>query len=249
MKFFDLKILSIALFFLATKTCGQNNIEPESIVAKVEFGASDSIPDAMYPSDKMVIATHTAFAKAHYPEKILEFKKNPLAKHDIVFLGNSITEQAGDWAKRFNNPKAKNRGISGDTTDGVLERLGEITYSQPSKVFLLIGINDLFRDDMTAEKVYNNILKIVNRINIASPKTKIFVHTILPTSTEKIKEKIFKTNNLLTSSATFHPYEVIPIHDDFATENDLMNMELSTDGVHLNENGYQVWVTKIINLI
>lgn len=249
MKFFDLKILSILLFFLATKTCGQNSIEPMQNAVEMKLGVTDSIPNAMYPSAKMVIASHTDFTKGHYPKRILEFKNNPLSKDDVVFLGNSITEQGGDWGKRLDNPKIKNRGISGDTTDGVLARLGEITYSQPSKVFLLIGINDLFRDDMTSEKVVNNILKIVNQINQASPRTKLFVHTILPTNTEKIREKIDKTNALLVNAATIHPYEIILLHNDFATENDLMNMELSTDGVHLNEKGYQVWVTKIINLI
>jgi len=246
---FRVRFLIIGLVFLISIACNQKNIHYKSDLIKTELNNEGKIPDAMYPSNKISIRTHTDFAKKHYPERISEFKKNPLTKNDVVFLGNSITEKGGDWAKRVNNTKVKNRGIAGDTSDGVLARLGEITYCKPKQVFLLIGINDLFRDDMTSEKVYNNIIKIVNKINQASPKTKIYVHTILPTSTEKIKEKIKNTNILLVNSKVKTNYEIIQLHDEFANEHDLMNMELSDDGVHLNEKGYNVWVKKIINLI
>lgn len=247
--FFNVKNLMVGLLLFVSKSCSQNSFQTNKVDTNVALEVEETIPSDRYPSEKIVIATHTDFAKKHYPEKIAEFKKNPLEKNDIVFLGNSITEKGGDWAKRFNNSKIKNRGIAGDTSEGVLARLGEITYCQPKQVFILIGINDLFRDDMTSEKVVKNILKIVKTINQASPKTKIYVHTILPTSTEKIKEKIQKTNALLIKAKSKKPFEIIFLHDDFANEQDLMNMDLSDDGVHLNENGYQVWEKKLINLI
>jgi len=241
MRYLGLKSLVFIVFFMSSSACTQHNIDGASL--------SCLIPDEMYPPNNLVISTHTDFAKGHYPKRILEFKNNRLSKHDVVFLGNSITEQAGDWGKRFNNPKVKNRGIAGDTTDGVLARLGELTYCEPKQVFILIGINDLFRDDMTSEKVHENILKIVNQINDKSPNTKIFVHTILPTTTVNIREKIQATNTLLTNSASTEPYQIIELHNEFADEDDLMNMDLSTDGVHLNETGYRIWMKRIINLL
>jgi lysophospholipase L1-like esterase len=113
----------------------------------------------------------------------------------------------------------------------------------------LIGINDLFREDMTSEKVFNNILKIVQKIHDGSRTTEIFIQSILPTNTVTLKEKILLTNALLTNSEATEPYKLISLHTHFATQDGLMNMELSTDGVHLNENGYAVWANKIINLI
>ena len=247
--FFNVKNLVVGLLLLVSKTCSQNSFQTNKEDTNVALEVDGTILNEMYPSEKIVIATHTDFAKKHYPEKIAEFKKNPLEKNDVVFLGNSITEKAGDWAKRVNNPKVKNRGIAGDTTDGVIARLGEITYSQPKQVFILIGINDLFRDDMSSEMVFNNIIKIVNKINQASPNTKIYVHTILPTTTEKIREKIQQTNALLINSQSKQPYELVLLHDEFANEQDLMNMDLSDDGVHLNEKGYKIWEKIVINLI
>lgn len=245
MKYLGLRVSVAIMFFISLKACTQSIGNQNEL----EVNSNCSIPDAMFPSNKIVIATHTDFTKKHYPERIASFKQHPLSKNDIVFLGNSITENAGDWGKRFNTPKAKNRGIAGDTTEGVLARLDELTYCEPQKVFILIGINDLFRDDMTSEKVSNNILKIVNQIHQKSPNTSIFVHTILPTSTLKIKEKIQITNTLLRNSVSNNPYQLIELHTEFTDNNGIMNMNLSNDGVHLNETGYRVWMKKIINLI
>jgi len=76
---------------------------------------------------------------------------------DIVFLGNSIT-QDDNWDSLFNNHAFYNRGISGDVTDGVLQRLGEIVYVKPTAVFIEIGINDLFNNSLSAERTANNII-------------------------------------------------------------------------------------------
>ena len=48
----------------------------------------------------------------------------------------------GSWSEIFQNPNIKNRGISGDVTEGILYRINEITESQPLQVFLMIGTND-----------------------------------------------------------------------------------------------------------
>ena len=201
--------------------------------------------DSIYPPETILIPNHSEWTKKHYPERIKEFKANPLDFGDIVFIGNSITEQGGDWSKRLNNPKIKNRGISGDMTEGVLARLGEINYYKPSKLFIKIGINDLFTDNLSAEYVGNNILKIVNTIHSKSPKTKIYVQTILPTTSEKIILKIKTTNTILKNNAQINDYTLIDLQTVFADENDMMKKELTIDGVHLNEVGYSVWVDNI----
>ncbi|MEO5776862.1 MAG: GDSL-type esterase/lipase family protein [Flavobacterium sp.] len=199
----------------------------------------------IYPLETILIPNHSEWTKTHYPEKIKEFKANPLNFGDIVFIGNSITEQGGEWSKRLNNPKIKNRGISGDMTEGVLARLGEIYYYKPSKLFIKIGINDLFTDNLSAEYVGNNILKIVENIHLKCPKTKIYVQTILPTTTEKIILKIRTTNTILKNNALKNNYTLIDLHSVFADENDMMKKELTVDGVHLSEAGYDVWVDYI----
>ncbi len=206
--------------------------------------------DTLYPLPSILIPHHSAWAQTHYIERIAEFKSNPLQLGDIVFIGNSITEQGGNWGQRFNNPKIKNRGIAGDVVAGVINRLAEIYYYKPTKVFLKIGINDLFRSESTPEYVANSISQIVAKIRLESPETKVFVQTILPTSNNtQLKSKIAATNTILKNTVQTANYKVIDLHPIFADTNDLMISSYSTDGVHLTESGYQLWKNFIAEFV
>ena len=70
------------------------------------------------------------------------FDTLPVRPSDIVFLGNSITDGC-EWAELFDNRHVKNRGISGDRSGWMLERLDPIVKGRPKKLFLMIGTNDL----------------------------------------------------------------------------------------------------------
>jgi len=210
--------------------------------------AQAAVPDSIYPPANLDIPYHTAWTKTHYPERIQQFKTNPLENSDIVFLGNSLTELGGNWGSRFNNSTVKNRGIAGDVTEGVLARLGEIYYFKPTAVFLLIGINDIFANK-TPEFIAANIALIATKIHQRTPDTKVYVQTILPTATQSIVTKISETNTLLVNNATAANYTVVNLHPLFATASDIMKAEYTTDGTHLTEAGYAVWVNEIDALI
>ena len=78
----------------------------------------------------------------YYDQRELLFEAMPTSENDIIFLGNSITD-GGEWCELFQNANCKNRGISADITQGVLNRLETITKGQPAMVFLMIGTNDM----------------------------------------------------------------------------------------------------------
>ena len=117
---------------------------------------------------------HTTF----YDQRATLFEVLSTSKKDIIFLGNSITNGC-EWAELLGNAHAKNRGISGDTTNGVLDRLHVITAGKPSKVFLLIGINDL-SGGLTVDSIAKNIETIVKRIKKESPATRVYLQSVLP---------------------------------------------------------------------
>ena len=204
-----------------------------------------SIPDSLYPPASLQVEGHTKYTRGHYPELIARFKQQPLQQHDVVFLGNSITEAGGDWSARLGKPGIKNRGIGGDIAGGVLLRLGEIVYARPSAVFLLIGINDLMFTDVSPEKLSSDIVEIAARLNRQTPQTKIFVQTILPTNKKELVEKVAETNRLVRKKQSSGRFTLIDTHALFADKNDLMKAELTTDGVHLNERCYAVWAEKL----
>ena len=207
----------------------------------------------LYPNEDLVIENHDEWGGGNYKKVIKEFKSNPLNYGDIVFLGNSITSGGKDWSKRLKHPNIRNRGIGGDVTDGVLARIDEITYFKPKAVFLLIGINDLWNNNSpnnpSAEYIANNIIQIAQVINAETPKTKIYVQTVLPIEKEQYKTSILKVNEIIKANEKENPYQIVDLYSIFVNENGLIRKELSTDGIHLNEMGYDAWVEFIKPLI
>lgn len=219
----------------------------------------------LYPNPIIDIKHQQEWQMNLYEERIEQFKKHPIGNNKIVFLGNSITEGGGDWNKKFNVHNIVNRGISGDITEGILVRLDEIIFYKPIAVFLLIGINDIFDTDISNQEkitplyVANNIIKIANQINVHSPSTEIFMQTILPINHEiyieengffpehnvPLSEQIIQINSMIINQADVKQYKVIDLHSVFINQDGLMNREYTTDGVHLNINGYGVWVEYI----
>ena len=95
-------------------------------------------PSNLYPLEAK-IKYHTDWTKNHYVGRLNEFSSDPAKDGDIIFIGDSITEGGKTWSSKFNRNNIKNRGISGDVTDGVIARLGEIFYFNPSAVFSMFG--------------------------------------------------------------------------------------------------------------
>lgn len=123
-----------------------------------------SYPDSLFPT--------------YYWQRVTLFKTLPKSNKDIIFLGNSITD-GGEWGELFNDIHIKNRGISGDITAGVINRLDDVVSGKPSKIFLLIGTNDLSRK-ITTDSVVKNILIIADYVRQQSPSTSLYVQSILP---------------------------------------------------------------------
>lgn len=217
----------------------------------------------LYPTNSVVSRYHNNWTEKHYPKRIQEFIKNPLEAGEIVFIGNSITEGGQDWSKKFGLDHIRNRGIAGDVTDGVLKRLDEIVHFKPKAVFLLIGINDLFSfhhkegnpslkyDKVvpSAEYVGKNILKIAKIIHHQSPDTKIYVRTLLPTRREYLKKDILLVNEMIKKNEAKGYYGVIDLYSQFVDANGELTKELTKDGVHLNDKGYEKWVGFEKNII
>ena len=179
--------------------------------------------------------------------KVAHFKSYSNSKKDIVFLGNSITAGT-DWMELLQSPRVRNRGISGDITFGVLERLHEVTEGQPEKVFVLIGINDISRN-IPDEVILRNYQKIIDRIQAGSPRTKIYFQTLMPTNNTFTKfknhynkdEHIIAVNKGLKEIAVKENITLIDLHPHFLDKEGRLNKDYTYDGLHLNASGYKAW--------
>ena len=182
-----------------------------------------------------------------YAPRVALMKTFRHSKKDIVFLGNSITFWA-EWQALLENRHAKNRGIPGDTSYGVLERLDEVTGGRPAKVFLMIGINDLARNT-PASVLLTNCGRIVSRIKAESPATEIYVQSMLPVNESFNKlpahtskhALIREVNSGLEKLAAVESVTYIDLYSHFTDAEAKLKREFTWDGVHLTAEGYAKW--------
>lgn len=190
-----------------------------------------------------------------YIDRTAYFKEHPLQQGQIIFLGNSIT-QAGKWEEYFPIQKPANRGISGDNTEGMLARLDEIIKAKPNKLFIMAGINDISLNRPN-KKIMANVKEIIARVRQETPQTAIYIQSVLPINTEIIKysrlkkkeKQIEKLNKDLRKLAKKENLIFIDIYPSFLVKKRKMDAQYTADGLHINEEGYSIWVNQIRNYV
>jgi lysophospholipase L1-like esterase len=183
----------------------------------------------------------------YFHQKVSIINTIPPQKDEIIFLGNSITD-SGEWTSLFGDKRIVNMGISGDVTSGVLHRLKHVLQRNPTKIFLMIGTNDLARG-ISIDSVLNNMLWIADYIHQHQPLTKIYVQSILPVNDHygkfsghtKNNNKIVEINQKLSKNQEIHHYIYVDLHSHMTDENGKLITALSNDGLHPMGEAYQMW--------
>jgi lysophospholipase L1-like esterase len=136
-----------------------------------------------------------------------------------------------------------NQGLSGDTTAGVLKRVSTFAETRPDTIHVMVGINDL-RKGKTDKEILGNLQQIMQRLRQEHPAAQIFVHSILPTRLAAIPSNRVRWLNYniaaLTKKESVNYLNVQPAFSDASGS---LRRNLTTDGIHLNALGYQVWQT------
>jgi len=195
------------------------------------------------------------FAPAHYQERVALFKSELQQQGGIVFLGNSITEYA-DWQRLLNDARVVNRGIAGDNTFGMLDRLQEVISRHPSKLFIEAGINDIAQD-VPVGMIVGNISSIVQWVKAVSPGIRVYVVSVLPTNenvgaeypelTGKngVVREVDRQLRQLAGKAGFTYIDLAARVTD--PSGNLLAKYARKDGLHLNGEGYAVFAELIKN--
>ncbi len=175
------------------------------------------------------------------------FDTLPKSERDIVFVGDSLTDFC-EWQEFFRNVSIKNRGIGGDTTRGVLGRIDNIVESRPQKIFIMIGINDLLQGE-TVDKVANNYQLILQKLKEKNLQTQVFVKSTLPLNQKfadpAINSKVIELNAMIKKISQKFQFQYIDLFPYFLGENKQLDSRYTTDGLHLNGQGYLLWKTII----
>ncbi|HVJ69162.1 MAG TPA: GDSL-type esterase/lipase family protein [Caulifigura sp.] len=167
----------------------------------------------------------------------------------LVVFGDSITQGwGGRLAKHFPGAKIANRGISGDTTRGMLYRLqDDVLNLDPTGVVMLMGTNDL-AEGATAEQIVGNIKLMILQMKAKNPSIAIVLCTMFPSSSTKDRpaEKIKEVNSaLLAAVKGDSSVIVVDAWSMFADADGNAPAALFPDLLHLNDAGYEKWANAL----
>lgn len=168
-----------------------------------------------------------------------------LDRYSLVFLGDSITQGWGDrMGDAFPGVKVANRGISGDTSRGVLIRLEEDVLSlDPIGVVLLIGTNDL-EEGADPETIAANLRLILAALKRHNPNLPIVLCQVFPSSASKKRpgDSIRKLNALYADVVKGDPQvTLIETWTLFANDQGDAKEAEFPDLLHPNATGYAKW--------
>lgn len=190
-----------------------------------------------------------AIIDADYKRHIKRFEQLN-ASYDHLLLGDSM--MAYMPLKKMGYDNICNQGIPGDTTCGVLDRLKFVFQVKPKNVFLHIGSNDLVLTSHDDHQIISNIQAIIAELN--TKEMHVIVLSITP-----VLENHPKTNQTFIKNRTNIKIDrlneqikklkgikhFIDVNPQLKDKNDQLNENYTTDGVHLNQSGYDI----LMNLI
>ncbi|MFP6864357.1 MAG: sulfatase/phosphatase domain-containing protein [Roseibacillus sp.] len=183
-------------------------------------------------------------------------KQASSGKHDLIFIGDSIThgwENAGKaiWDTHFAKRKALNLGFSGDRTEHVLWRLnnGELRRQQDAKVVvIMIGTNNTGQKKQDASETADGVERILSVLRARCPKARVLLLGIFPRDPQPTG-KGRKLNDAINERlAKFHDGErvhYLDIGSKFLDEKGRLTKEIMPDFLHPKEKGYGIWADAI----
>ena len=174
----------------------------------------------------------------YYKIRLSIYESMPRNEGGIVFLGDSLTDYV-PFNELLPDVKAINRGIAGDNTLGVLNRIDEVISLKPKKLFILLGTNDIVYN-VSAERTVENLRAIILKVREALPETKIYLETLIPTNpnfdTHRANETINALNVKIKTLAEETDCELLDTHSNMA-EDGILPLKYTIDGIHFNGAG------------
>ncbi len=176
----------------------------------------------------------------------------PARPNAIVFLGDSLTER-GLWSELLGDPSIVNRGISGDTTTGILARAADVAAHDPARVFLLAGVNDLAAGE-PIPAIAERYGAILDALRTAAPRAHLHCESVLPVRPPAApptmtNPHIRDLNDALRGVAASRSCTFVDLVPALADESGALDARFTLDGVHLTGEGYAAWARAIAPLV
>lgn len=168
-----------------------------------------------------------------------------MAKLKIVALGDSITQgypydMTASWVNILNIEKGFNiinKGINGDTLEGMLDRFQrDVIDQQPGMVIIMGGTNDVFEGYSLSTMQYNlkQMVKKAIEMNIFP-----VIGIPIPVDEPMVEIKLSKFRDFLKEFCEEQAVSYIDFHKAMVDDSGLIKIELDFDGIHPNRDGYR----------
>lgn len=186
--------------------------------------------------------------------------KNYCEKGQTVLLGDSITEMFNhtelfEAYTKETGISVYNRGISGDTSDRLLERLEKTVLNiKPRNIVLLIGTNDL-GVGATPCFAAENIEKIIEAAKKRCKNVNFIVESVYPVNTKVARQgrrknkDISALNAMIKNIAERQKVQYLDLTDALSDENGMLKAEYTFDGLHTNAAAFEVIAKAILPLL
>lgn len=158
---------------------------------------------------------------------------------EVVMLGDSITEQ-GIWNEWFPQKSILNRGIGGDTSTQLLDRMDVSSISiVTAKVFLLIGTNDISQG-VPHQRIVSNVEAIILRVQSVAPNAQLVLQSVMPRKTA-YTDRLKNLNRDLQGIAAVHQVAFLDLWPALSGPDGGLRSEFTIDKLHLTGAGYAAW--------
>lgn len=178
-------------------------------------------------------------ARAPFVGRRAGFRALPPVDDRVLFVGDSIT-QAAPWEELLPDMPVANRGIGGDTTVDLLERVGEI-HGHPRAISLLIGTNDLHAPRLRdIDGIAQRTNTIVEQLRTLLPDGPLIINAITP-RTPLFAQRIHRLNELYRDLASMHSCAFIDTFTLLADPDGGLSEKFTGDKLHLTVPAYLEW--------
>lgn len=167
----------------------------------------------------------------------------------VVFMGDSITDNWGRrYGKFFPGKPYLNRGIGGQTTPQMLIRFRpDVIAFKPKVVVILAGTNDIAGNTgpSTLEMIEDNLTSMaelarVNNINVVFSSVMPVCDYIKPQTERRPPAQIIALNKWMKDYAAANNLVYLDYYTPMLDEKGMLKKELTYDGLHPNDAGYEL---------
>ena len=201
------------------------------------------------------------FMQREQQEKLERYRilNRNVRKGEILFTGSSLMEQFPINELLMSNGMNQviyNRGIGGFTTTDMLQYMEEMVFcTEPSRIFINIGTNDIGSPDYQLDTLMERYEEIISRIQERLPEAEIIMMAYYPVNeTDKVpegewgrtafvtrtNENIAIANEAVERLAAKKGCRFINVNEGLTDERGKLKKEFTIEGIHMYANGYQV---------